>query len=447
MKRLSHLILLSLAMLLISACAGQTPLAVTSTSTPISTPAVVTPTPTKPAGDDLPPFMPALLKFALDKFDAKPDEVQLIKMEPVEWPDSCLGAAQAGEICASVITPGYKLQVKIKNKTYELHTDSGQTVRLPPEILINVESTPGAEAARLWLMDKLKIDSNAIQVVSVNEEDWPDGCLGVHKPGVMCTSVIVPGYRVTLETGGASYEIRASRDGKTIVLADPAYQYSSPKTTVLEHPQITWRIQAPSCIIMQVNGDQAAYGACGMKLKIVRLANPERVKELAALLLLYRPFSAQTTVGEINYYGGGGNDTVPTQQRAVAEWAQIVYNELSAAAVQPDAGLVLTWQRVGGIAGFCDNLKIYRYGRVVTSSCKGGSETQLASRWLTAEQTDQLFTWLEMLKSTNGTQSDNATADSMKITWSLTANGGRPASESEIQAIQAYASQVFMSKP
>jgi hypothetical protein len=92
-------------------------------------------------------------------------------------------------------------------------------------------------------------------------------------------------------------------------------------------------------------------------------------------------------------------------------------------------------------------MKVYRYGRVVTSNCKGGGETALTSRWLTADQTTQLYAWLDKLKNVNGTQSDNATADSMKITWALTASGTLPASESEIQAIQAFAAQVFSTKP
>jgi hypothetical protein len=297
------------------------------------------------------------------------------------------------------------------------------------------------------MMDQLKIDSSAIRVTNVSEEDWPDGCLGVHKPETACTSMIVPGYRVTIETGGSKYEIRTSRDGKTIILADPSYQVSNPKTPVLEHPQITWKILEPACMVMQANGDQVAYGACGADLKIVRLSNPERIKELAALILQYHPFAAQTPVGEINFYGGGTGDASPAQQRALAEWAGIVVAELSASAPQPDAGLALTWRREGGIAGFCDTMKVYRYGRVVTSSCKGGSETALASRWLTADQITQLYSWLDKLKSANSVQSDGAVADSMKITWALTSSGTLPASESEIQAILAFASQVFSTKP
>jgi hypothetical protein len=450
MQRLKTWILLLAAAALLAACAAPVPLSANPTPTAAATstplPATVTPTPGIGA-DELPPFTTALQRFALDKYNAKPEEVKLVKMEAVDWPDSCLGAAQPGDICAQVVTPGYKLQVMIKGKTYELHSDAGQIVRMPPPPAASAEINPAAEVARLWLMDKLKVESSAIRVLSVVEEDWPDGCLGVHKPETMCTSVIVPGYRVTLESGGANYEIRTSRDGKAIVLADPVFQYTNPKSPVLEHPQLTWKITTPDCRVMQASDDQVAYGACGGALKIVRLSNPERIKELAALILLYHPFNGQTVAGEVNFYGGGTGDAAPSQQRALAEWAQLVYQEVIAGAVQPGAGLVLTWHRVGGIAGFCDNLQIYRSGLFVTSTCKSGVYTVTGSRWLTAEQLDPLFVWLDTFKTTDWVQSDNAVADSMKITWTLTAAGAHSASVSEIQAIQDYAALVYSTKP
>jgi hypothetical protein len=131
----------------------------------------------------------------------------------------------------------------------------------------------------------------------------------------------------------------------------------------------------------------------------------------------------------------------------VAEWARIVYHEISASTPPSDTGLAYTWRRVGGIAGFCDILKVFRSGLVVTASCKGPSETITGSRWLTAEQLDQLYGWVDGLKSTDGIQADNAVADSMKITWALTATGGRATGELDRQALLAFGGQVFATRP
>lgn len=48
----------------------------------------------------------------------------------VEWSDSCLGAARADEICAQVITPGYRIVLGTLTEQFEFHTDrAGRNVR------------------------------------------------------------------------------------------------------------------------------------------------------------------------------------------------------------------------------------------------------------------------------------------------------------------------------
>lgn len=52
------------------------------------------------------------------------DAVAILSVEEVEWPDSCLGAAAADEMCAAVITPGYRIVVENEGEQYTLHTDA-----------------------------------------------------------------------------------------------------------------------------------------------------------------------------------------------------------------------------------------------------------------------------------------------------------------------------------
>jgi hypothetical protein len=199
-------------------------------------------------------------------------------------------------------------------------------------------------------------------------------------------------------------------------------------------------------VILQAADDQLAYGPCGGTLQVRPIANPQRIKELAAWLRLYRPFSAQTPAGEVNFYGGGGNDATPAQQRSLAEWGQMVVSEVASSTPPAEPGLALVWHRTGGIAGFCDDLKIYRSGLVVPLSCKGSATLALGERWLTSPQLEQLYTWLDTLQSSGGKQSDSALADSMTITWALAATGNRPASDNDKQAILSFASLVYTGK-
>lgn len=80
---------------------------------------------------------------------------------------------------------------------------------------------PAVVAAREALAKQLQIELAAVQVISVEEVQWPDGCLGVRIPGVFCIQVIVPGYRIVLEAGGRRYTYHTDLEGRQVVRADP----------------------------------------------------------------------------------------------------------------------------------------------------------------------------------------------------------------------------------
>ena len=86
-------------------------------------------------------------------------------------------------------------------------------------------SVPGQEAAvansRADLAAQLNIDPNTITLVSVEAVDWPDACMGIQTPGIMCAMVITPGYRVILEANGKQYEYHTNETGDVARLAPP----------------------------------------------------------------------------------------------------------------------------------------------------------------------------------------------------------------------------------
>ena len=87
---------------------------------------------------------------------------------------------------------------------------------------------PGADAwstapqaalnARADLAQRLQVDIDTIGLVSVEHVDWPDGCMGIHTPGVMCAMVITPGYKVVLEANGQQYEYHTNESGSVVRL-------------------------------------------------------------------------------------------------------------------------------------------------------------------------------------------------------------------------------------
>jgi hypothetical protein len=73
-------------------------------------------------------------------------EVEIVAVEPVEWPDACLGAATAEEVCAQMITPGYRVTLAANEEQYVFHTDAqGLGVRLA-----EAPAVEGLEPLLVW---------------------------------------------------------------------------------------------------------------------------------------------------------------------------------------------------------------------------------------------------------------------------------------------------------
>lgn len=66
------------------------------------------------------------------------------------------------------------------------------------------------------LMTAINVPVDQIKLISTEAVDWPNGCLGVIRMGVMCTQNVVPGFRIVLEANGTSYEYHTNQDGSIV---------------------------------------------------------------------------------------------------------------------------------------------------------------------------------------------------------------------------------------
>ena len=61
------------------------------------------------------------------------NQVEVGSYEVKEWTDSCMGAAKEGEMCAQVITDGFKVTMRAKGKYYEVHANQdGSLIKILP---------------------------------------------------------------------------------------------------------------------------------------------------------------------------------------------------------------------------------------------------------------------------------------------------------------------------
>jgi hypothetical protein len=286
---------------------------------------------------------------------------------------------------------------------------------------------PAAEIAHLVLAEQLGVEPSAVAIAGVEAVEWPDSCLGIQVRDIMCAMHVVPGYRVTLEAQGIQYEIHTNEDGSDMVPL----------------PILSIRWQAGDlCQMADVNYDAGvAVGLCDDELTAVPFASDTQPLDMARFATTYHSFRANTPAGSLDFFGLGDQIASPVEQRAIAEWARGT-GELALG--QTGAGTVLTWHREGGIAGFCDDLTIHAGGEADAASCKGGATQQLGYVFLDDAQLEQLYTWVDTLQSFEITQTDDATADAMTVHVAFEGRGDVEATDADAQAIEAFASQLYL---
>jgi hypothetical protein len=64
----------------------------------------------------------AISALALD-LGIAPGEVEVLDFSEGQWPDACLGLAGPGEVCAMVITPGWRISLRAEGRDFAARTD------------------------------------------------------------------------------------------------------------------------------------------------------------------------------------------------------------------------------------------------------------------------------------------------------------------------------------
>ena len=71
-----------------------------------------------------PPALQAVVSDAAKRTSTEARNVQVIRTERREWPDSALGCPRPGEIYAQMTTPGWLIEVRSGQRGLEYHTDA-----------------------------------------------------------------------------------------------------------------------------------------------------------------------------------------------------------------------------------------------------------------------------------------------------------------------------------
>jgi hypothetical protein len=180
------------------------------------------------------------------KLGLAPEAIRLVSVEAVDWPDTSLGCPQSGIHYAQVIVPGYRVVMKADDEVYEHHSGRGQEVlcdreghlisvlpsltgtamavpRVPTILSGEIVPTPVSgnlrkliDVAKQDLARRLEITPDEIEVVHIENAEWPDTSLGCGKPGLARRPVAIPGYRVILSARGHEYVYHTGRESGVV---------------------------------------------------------------------------------------------------------------------------------------------------------------------------------------------------------------------------------------
>jgi len=282
-----------------------------------------------------------------------------------------------------------------------------------PSPLPSLELTPAQMAAVSALSTTLNLPPEQIAVVSTEAVEWPDGCLGVQKIGVMCTQAIVPGYKIVLQAKSTLYEFHTNKDGKQIVQVGEVTDAGALEEMAVK--QLASNLGLKEGGISVVSTSQVEFADACLDVAINNVMCAQVVTPGQIIVL-----EAQDTQYEYHVANDGSN-------------------------IQP-ATLALTWTRDGGIAGFCDSLTVFLSGEVQGNQCHSNPNqaTGTVARLLSINERSQFDAWIKELGTVNVNASDpEGVSDRMVVTLTLYGTGNGKLNESDQQELQLWAQDLF----
>ena len=335
MKRL--LFTLTLIGLLAAAC-GSPGVSDLPTTEPTSTQPAPTTTPVPPTTlpptsthipVDIPPAQRAAVQALAAALGISVDQIKLVSIEAVEWPDGCLGVGRVGVLCTQVITPGFRIVLEANGKQYEYHTSADGSVVIPAESLV-VASEIQQAAAIQALARMLGMAASDITVVSSAAVEWPDACLGVAQPGIVCAQVVMPGFIIVLEAQGRQYEYHTNADASVVRPATMALTWHRAGGIAGFCDDLTvylsGEIHATSCR----SGTGASDGNLFVLLSNEELAqfNKWLTTFGAVTVTMKDPAVADAMTMTLTLNGLGTGQPTEGDKQAMLAWAQDVYNRV-----------------------------------------------------------------------------------------------------------------------
>jgi hypothetical protein len=80
----------------------------------------------------------------------------------------------------------------------------------------NIGDSEVGSVIKMSVLAKSPKEEADIKVISIEEKEWPDACLGKADDGEMCAQVITPGYELKVNVSGEVRTYRTNLDASVI---------------------------------------------------------------------------------------------------------------------------------------------------------------------------------------------------------------------------------------
>ena len=275
------------------------------------------------------PAQQAALSALSDQLNLPVDQITLVSTETVTWPDGCLGVRHMGVMCTQALVSGFRIVLEAKGEQYDYHTNQDGSVN----VLAggdSVSAGPVEDSIIEQLANNLGLNEKDITLVSSSDVEFPDSCLGVSMPDIMCSQIVTPGRIIVLEANDIQYEYHVSADGSRVQPATLALTWKREggitgfcdSLTVFLSGEIygnqckssDGRMQTFASLLSV--GEQKQFNTWIANYGQVNLdeSNPKGVADRMILLL--------------TFYGNGNDQPSKEDETAIFGWAQNVFQKL-----------------------------------------------------------------------------------------------------------------------
>jgi hypothetical protein len=154
------------------------------------------------------------------QLEAPPQPLNVVQATPRNWPDTCLGLAQAGEFCGQQIISGWRVVVSAGDQTWVYRSDAnGKLLRLESQQPAS-QTMPSSviQAVFQRATQQSGLPDSGFKIMDAQPHIWPDSCLGLAQPEDFCPQTLVPGWQVTLSSGWEQWVYRTNHLGSQVQL-------------------------------------------------------------------------------------------------------------------------------------------------------------------------------------------------------------------------------------